>query len=365
MENMQLSPAVSVIIPLYNMKRFIGECLDSILNQTFTNFEVIVVDDCSTDNSVEIANNYVEKFGGRMTLLQLEKNTGNSAIPRNKGFALSRGEYVYFVDADDKITEDALEYMYTLAKAYDADVVYQMRCYKLREDGRKFKIGSVPKFKKTGDEIVLDAKLSKRMRDIKKRRYHLHLWRSFCKRNLMSDNGIFFPDIKPQDDVIWHLGIMVYAKRVLLIPKPLYFYRSNTTSILRSEKTPAQTVNFWLNPLINALKSLEDIIGKNEFLRENPQYYYDIFNYFLWRMFDKLYDSSLQLSELEIYNAIKETFGERLGKYDILIPLLCTNLNAMQKYCTQILQESEQKQNRIAELEAEIAKLQKADKYSL
>ena len=360
MENLQLSPAVSVIIPLYNMKKYIGECLDSILNQTFQHFELIVVDDCSTDNSVEIVNDYVQKFGGRMTLLQLEKNTGNSAIPRNKGFELSHGEYVYFVDADDKITENALEEMYSLAKEYDADVVYQMQCYKLRADGLKFKIDSVKKFKKTGDEIVLDSKLSKRIRDITKRRYRFHPWRSFCKRSLMVDNGIFFPNVKPQDDVIWHLGILIYAKKVLLIPKPLYFYRRNEKSILRSEKTPVQNVTFWLNPLILGIKSLDAIIGKNKFLRENPQYHYDIFKYFLQKMFNKLYGSSLELSELEIYNAIKETFGERLGKYDVLIPLLCTQLNSLQRYCLQILQESEQKQNRISELETEIAKLQKA-----
>ena len=62
---MESNPAISVIIPLYNTEKYIGDCLDSIFNQTFTNFEVIVVDDCSTDNSAQIVESLLEKFGGR------------------------------------------------------------------------------------------------------------------------------------------------------------------------------------------------------------------------------------------------------------------------------------------------------------
>ena len=73
---MESNPAVSVIVPLYNAEKYIAECLDSLLAQTFQNFEVIVVDDCSTDNSRQIAESYLEKFGGRLKIFDNEKNSG-------------------------------------------------------------------------------------------------------------------------------------------------------------------------------------------------------------------------------------------------------------------------------------------------
>ena len=108
-------PAISVIIPLFNAARHIGECLDSLLAQTFTDFELIVVDDCSTDSSPTIVQSYAEKFGGRLKFYSNEKNSGPGAS-RNKGLMLSRGEYIYCLDADDMYTPTALEESYPLAK---------------------------------------------------------------------------------------------------------------------------------------------------------------------------------------------------------------------------------------------------------
>ena len=87
-------PAISVIIPMYNSEKYIAECLNSILVQTFQNFEVIVVDDCSTDNSVEIAKSYEEKFDGRLKIFKTKKNSnGGGYVPRNLGLNLSCGKY--------------------------------------------------------------------------------------------------------------------------------------------------------------------------------------------------------------------------------------------------------------------------------
>jgi hypothetical protein len=102
--------AISVIIPMYNSEKYIGECLDSLLAQTFQDFEVIVVDDCSTDDSVVIVESYAQKFSGRLKLAKTEINSGGGGyVPRNIGLSLSSGEYFYFLDADDFIVEMALE----------------------------------------------------------------------------------------------------------------------------------------------------------------------------------------------------------------------------------------------------------------
>ena len=128
------SPAVSVIIPLYDSEKYIAECLDSLLIQTFQDFEVIAVDDCSEDNSVAIVNDYVPKFGGRLSVVRMEKNSGYAGFPRNKGIELADGEYLYFIDADDTIAPTALEELYSQAKKFDADVVHCEKYYAVPEE---------------------------------------------------------------------------------------------------------------------------------------------------------------------------------------------------------------------------------------
>lgn len=122
-------PAVSVVIPMYNAEKYAGECLDSLLSQTFQNFEVIVVDDCSTDSSCAIVESYAEKFGGRLKLARMKKNSGSAGFPRNKGIEVSRGEYIFNMDADDLVTPTALEELYAQAKNFDADVVHCEKYY--------------------------------------------------------------------------------------------------------------------------------------------------------------------------------------------------------------------------------------------
>ena len=129
---------ISVIIPLYNAEEYLSECLDSILAQTFQDFEVIVVDDCSTDSSCEIVESYMPKFDGRLKLYHTPKNTGSGVIARNVGLSYASGEYVYNMDNDDVITKTALEEMHTLAKKYDADVVYCEKYYMSSGTGENF-----------------------------------------------------------------------------------------------------------------------------------------------------------------------------------------------------------------------------------
>ena len=93
-------PLVSVVIALYNSDRYIEETIDSVLSQSYSNFEVIVVDDCSTDNSLEVVKK-VSEGDPRVHLISLDSNSGGPAIPRNRGIDYSKGDYLAFLDADD------------------------------------------------------------------------------------------------------------------------------------------------------------------------------------------------------------------------------------------------------------------------
>ena len=93
-------PAVSIVVPMYNSEKYIGECLDSILAQTFKDYEVVIVDDCSTDKSCDVVKSYMPKFKGQssLNLVHSDKNSGGiPSIPRNLGIRLSSGEYILFV----------------------------------------------------------------------------------------------------------------------------------------------------------------------------------------------------------------------------------------------------------------------------
>lgn len=116
-------PLVSVIIPMFNSAKFIPQTLESLCYQTINDFEVVVVDDGSTDNSVEVVESFSERFGGRLHVIKLPKNTGTPGLPRNVDIQFARGKYIAFLDSDDLYTKTALEELTTLAEQYQADVL--------------------------------------------------------------------------------------------------------------------------------------------------------------------------------------------------------------------------------------------------
>ena len=322
----QTSPAVSVIIPLYNAEKYIGECLDSLLDQTFQNFEVIVVDDCSTDNGPVIVGSYKEKFDGRLTLTKTEENSGGGGLPRNKGIALSRGEYIQFLDADDMLTKTALEEMYTLAKDYNADVVNCEKFYHVDDDGTNIRAKSYQEGKFVSKPTFESEDLKKRVQNIIDDRYLTTTCNKFVRRDLITENEIFFPSLKTSEDNIWTQGLIFYGKKFLRVPNVVYIYRQSEGSSQRAKRTPQQHINFWLNPVLLGLKSLDNLMSRHEFFKANPSLRFALLKKFIDKRFRFTKISAQQLSEHVIYTAIKEEFGGKLGDYDVLISALCTAL---------------------------------------
>ena len=118
------SPKISVIVPMYNTEKYITQCLESVLAQTFKDFELIVIDDCSTDNSVKIVERFADKFNGRLQLIKQKKNNGSPGPLRNKGIKLAKGEYITFLDSDDLFTDTALEELFKIAEETQAEVLH-------------------------------------------------------------------------------------------------------------------------------------------------------------------------------------------------------------------------------------------------
>jgi len=117
-----LHKKITIIIPVYNSEKYLPRCLDSIMAQTFTDFECILIDDFSKDNSIEICENYAKK-DNRIIVLKNSENIGPS-LTRQKGLCHAKGEYIQFIDSDDYIEKDMFEKMYNKALAENLDIVF-------------------------------------------------------------------------------------------------------------------------------------------------------------------------------------------------------------------------------------------------
>lgn len=116
------SPEISIVLPIYNVEQYLARCLDSILSQTFTDFEIICIDDCGSDRSMDIARAYRDRYPDRIRCVASEKNAGLGGA-RDKGIAAAKGEYLAFVDSDDMISKDYLETYFRAAERDGVDIV--------------------------------------------------------------------------------------------------------------------------------------------------------------------------------------------------------------------------------------------------
>ena len=362
MENFSPYPAISVIIPMYNVEKYICECLDSILAQTFQNFEVIVVDDCSTDSSYAIVKSYKEKFGKRLTLSRMEQNTGGGALPRNKGLAFSRGEYIFFVDSDDSLIKTALEEMYTLAKRFNADLLHYIKSYTANDDGKIVNLNSNRTYGSL-DKILVNVDLKQRLNMIIKDGFWYAPWRYFIKRELIIEHEIFFHKMTMFEDQIFIRALLFYAKRVLIVPRAVYIYRQAINSVLHIKREFLNEIKLSLEAIIFGLKLLANVMDKIEFFKANPNYRYAILQHFIsTQLSNRFLQEYNEKTAYEIYEAIKFNFGENLGEHDVLVSMLLTEIKIRHKTFVVTRQKfnkfAQQAQQRIAALEAEVKRLQ-------
>ncbi len=307
-------PAISVIIPMYNVEKYVGECLDSLLAQTFQSFEVIVVDDCSTDKSVDIVRSYAQKFNGRLTLTKTEKNSGGCAVPRNVGFPLAGGEYVYFFDADDTVTPTALEELYTAAKKYNADVVHCEKYWRVPDEfynDAEYKKNLKPFSYTTAEKTyitqptMLTSDLEKRITDFNKNWLIWNVWVQLVRRDFLLKNRISFANIYPED-LVFTMCELCCAKKYVLIPNVIIFYRSRKESLVRKSLDLPQMIHRYATALKCGISYLEEFLNRQEFFAARPDLKYALFDNLGCKMMNYLN---------EIYHEVPvHTFDEHLRK---------------------------------------------------
>ena len=206
MQQKKSIPEISIIIPMYNVEKYLPQCLDSILAQTFQDYELIVIDDCSTDNSVKIVENYIPYFKDKLKLIKMKKNSG-AADSRNMGIRLSRGRYITFIDSDDIVTKNALEVLYRAAEETKADVVHTEKFY-LSADGElhdktKLKVTSYERGTFVNKITIEKNDLEKRILNFANWRYFWFPWGKLFDRDFILKNNIEFPNLQTAEDTIF------------------------------------------------------------------------------------------------------------------------------------------------------------------
>lgn len=215
----------SIIVPVYNSEQLLSNCIDSILVQTYTDFELILVDDGSTDRSGKICDEYAEKD---LRIKVFHTCNQGVSMARNFGLSVAQGKYINFVDSDDWITPDYLEKYVEARTGYDYDLVYA-EMVRISEDGNTFIVSltecSVESYKDLSGVFVSLLECSE---------FGYACNKSF-KRDIIVSNAVSFnKEFRLHEDAVFTAIYCLYVHSVSLISSPVYFYRLRS-SMLRVE----------------------------------------------------------------------------------------------------------------------------------
>lgn len=226
---------VSVIIPVYNVAPYIIQCLDSIYQQTYQNLEVILVNDCGTDNSMEIIEQYLTPEMRQVTkVVHHEKNRGLSAA-RNTGIEHATGKYLLFVDSDDSISLNALSLMINMAEENNLQLVLG-EYYKINEEKKKYIQVDLKENLITDNETALNQYAN------------LKWYNIACNKLLLTDfvrnNELYFKEGYIFEDELWSFMLATKVERMGVVREALYNYYARPNSIMDSNRGSRRWLKF-------------------------------------------------------------------------------------------------------------------------
>lgn len=253
MRNKMSEKLISVIVPIYNVEKYLKNCLDSILNQTYKNLEIILCDDGSTDTCPKICDEYAKKDS---RIKVIHKKNGGLSDARNAGLEIATGEYITFVDSDDFLFSDMIEILYKLCEKYKAEFS-MCQCVHCKESDM---ILSVQKPINPIENEEVFEKNEKMEAYLLSRKIDTVAWKKMYERNLFKN--LRFPKGKLHEDTfIMHL-LIDRANRVAITNAYGYVYRINSQSIMNSSFS------------VKRLASIEAHIVKKDFIEKKyPELY--------------------------------------------------------------------------------------------
>ena len=223
-------PKVSVIIPVYNVEAYLRECLDSVVNQTLKEIEIICIDDGSTDDSLFILEQYAQK-DPRIGVLRQEN--WHAGIARNAGLAVARGKYLSFLDADDFFEANMLEECYSLIEKEGSEIlIYQYRNYN-DETHETEQVRGINKEMTEGKSVTLSPlSIRKELMTV----CNPMPWNKLICHQFIKDIGVRFQSQSASNDVYFSLSSLACSKKITFFYKPYVYYRYNRKDSLRNTR---------------------------------------------------------------------------------------------------------------------------------
>lgn len=259
---------VSIIVPVYNVEKYLERCMNTLLNQTLKDIEIIMVDDGSPDNCPQMCDEYAKK-DPRIKVLH-KKNEG-LGFARNSGMEIARGEYIAFVDSDDYVDINMYEILYSNAKKWELDAIF---CGYNRVNNHTIQsikeVNSLKIFNHHQDiqEVLLNMIGTKPDCSVD-RKYQMSVWHALYSRDIIKNHEIKFPSEREfiSEDIIFHIDFLQKVSKIAFIADPLYYYCVNEDSLTKSyrgDKFEKFVVLY--KEIIHRLPILENNDSANRFL---------------------------------------------------------------------------------------------------
>lgn len=228
---------VSIIIPTYNVQKYIDECISSVLNQTHRRLEIICVDDHSQDETVTHIE-ALKREDDRIRLL-LNESTRGPAYARNRGLEAATGKYIYFLDSDDYILENAIESLSSLADEYETECIFfdsylQLESNMLGNQKVEYDLVDIDKEVMTGQELFTIM--------MNNNVFSSSVWRQFWNRKFMQENNIKFDDrMSSCEDAPFTVHAILRGNHMMVVNKKFHVYRKHEGTLI-SDVTPMKTI---------------------------------------------------------------------------------------------------------------------------
>ena len=317
-------PKISVLIPMYNRRQYIEDCVNSALNQTFKDFEIIIRDDCSTDGVFEFVQNRYSKeiSGGKIKLFRNEKNLGEAEnileLLRD-----STGKYFTILHNDDIYLPETLERLFNVAEKYSADVVHTSNFFTVTETD--VKLSKISKDRRNVNEVtIIPADMNNRFIEWLDGGTFQDLQFNIFRRQFIFDNAkIFFDNYT--DTFLFTLIWLMTAKTFIKIPDTLYIRRDSSYSQTNDGKSAIYKFENAIPLKLELFASVDNFINNCDFLKDNLELQY-LVKTKIFRAHENLEDDAAlrrgNVAYVELYNSIEDTFRKIFGSKAVYLALL-------------------------------------------
>ena len=294
---------ISVIVPVYNAEKYLKECLDSLIYQTYKNIEIICIDDGSSDHSLDILKLYQKKDNRVKVFTQ--KNSGPS-VARNVALDHANGDYISFVDADDFVAENFLEEAYRYAKNENADLVqFEYEFYTDR-------LGAVPSGRTVTPEIIEIHSHEERARLLMAEKVTYGCWNKLYRHALLKEANVAYAEHVIYEEPLFVYPLLFYAKKIVITNDIFYYYRQNDAGTMRNDMKQEETLRMHATVQLAVWN----------FMKQTPffaEYYEEIKLYFLHTyLYETLYFAKLRgfTVSFSFYQELEKTVTAEVTDYE-------------------------------------------------